>query len=77
MYGGHENDKKAREKKHMTFLEAAALAKEAKVARLWLTHYSPSIGRPEDYLEEVSEVFSESWAGKDGKTTTLIFDQSE
>ena len=77
MYGGHENDKKAREKKHMTFLEAAALAKEAKAARLWLTHYSPSIGRPEDYLEAVSEVFSESWAGKDGKTTTLIFDQSE
>ncbi len=77
MYGGHENDAKAREKKHMTFLEAAELAKQAKAAKLWLTHYSPSINHPEEYLEETARTFPNLWAGKDGKTTTLIFDQAE
>lgn len=77
MYGGHENDGKAREKKHMTFLEAAGLAKQAEVGELWLTHYSPSMNRPDEYLEETAQVFDRLWAGRDGKTTTLVFDQDE
>lgn len=40
MYGEKEKASKAREYKHMTFYEAAALAKEAKPGQLWLTHYS-------------------------------------
>ena len=35
--------KKAKEYKHMTFYEAAELAKEAQVKEMWLTHYSPSL----------------------------------
>ena len=38
----------------MTFLEAAGLAKQAEVGELWLTHYSPSMNRPDEYLEEIS-----------------------
>ncbi|MCQ5056477.1 MBL fold metallo-hydrolase, partial [Agathobaculum butyriciproducens] len=41
MYGEQEKAAKAVEYKHMTFYEAAALAKEAEVEEMWLTHYSP------------------------------------
>lgn len=43
MYGEQDKDDKARAYKHMTFKEAAQLAKEAQVAEMWLTHYSPSL----------------------------------
>lgn len=45
MYGEEGKEKKAREYKHMTFYEAAHLAKEADVKQMWLTHYSPSLVR--------------------------------
>ena len=77
MYGGHENDAKAKAKKHMTFLEAAGLARDANVHELWLTHYSPSMIRPEEYLEETSSVFSPLWVGRDGKTMTLTFEPDD
>lgn len=47
MYGEPDKQAKAKENKHMTFYEAAELAKRADVQRLWLTHYSPSLNRPE------------------------------
>ena len=43
------------EYKHMTFYEAAQLAKEAEVKEMWLTHYSPSLTRPEFFIEEVQK----------------------
>ena len=46
MYGEKDKQAKAVENKHMTFYEAARLAKEAGVSELWLTHYSPSLTRP-------------------------------
>ena len=57
MYGEKEKAAKAREYKHMTFYEAANLAKEAQPAQMWLTHYSPSLTRPEEYMEEVKQIF--------------------
>ncbi|MBO5199141.1 MAG: ribonuclease Z [Lachnospiraceae bacterium] len=77
MYGEKEKDSKAIEHKHMTFAEAARLAKEAQAAELWLTHYSPSLTRPEEYLGEVRKIFSNTKAGKDGKSLTLDFDKNE
>jgi ribonuclease Z len=43
MYGEEGKEAKAREYKHMTFCEAARLAKEAQPKQMWLTHYSPSL----------------------------------
>ena len=77
MYGGHENDAKAREKKHMTFLEAAELAKEAQPKQMWLTHYSPSIAKPDPYLDETRAVFPETHLGRDGKELDLLFEEEE
>ena len=50
MYGEPGKEEKAVEYKHMTFKEAANLAKEAEVQELWLTHYSPSLSYPEEYM---------------------------
>ena len=70
-----EKKAKAREYKHMTFYEAAHLAKEAGVKQLWLTHYSPSLTRPEEFMKDVRKIFPESYAGKDGKSVDLLFDE--
>ena len=75
MYGEPEKKAKAVEYKHMTFYEAAEMAKKACVREMWLTHYSPSLVRPEPYMEEVRKIFAAASAGKDGKSTTLLFEE--
>lgn len=77
MYGEKDKQANANENKHMTFYEAAKLAKEANVAELWLTHYSPSLVRPEEYMKETKAIFRQAKAGKDGKSVTLEFDKNE
>ena len=57
MYGEKGKEAKAKEYKHMTFYEAAKLAKAAEVKEMWLTHYSPSLTRPEEYMDEVRKIF--------------------
>ena len=74
MYGEKERQAKAVEYKHMTFYEAASLAKEAQVREMWLTHYSPSLTRPEEYMGEVRRIFPAAKAGKDGMTAELSFE---
>lgn len=73
MYGEKEKEQKARDHKHMTFLEAAEMARRAEPKELWLTHYSPSLVRPEDYMQEVRMVFPNTIPGKDGMTKELVF----
>ena len=65
---------KAKQYKHMTFYEAAELAKRAKVSEMWLTHYSPSLVRAEDYMPKVRETFPNAFLGKDGKSVELLFE---
>ncbi len=74
MYGEKDKQKKAKEYKHMTFYEAAQLAKDAGVGELWLTHYSPSLNRPEEYMDEVREIFPRAIAAKDRRTVELVFE---
>lgn len=76
MYGEKEKAAKAVENKHMTFYEAAKLAKEAEVKEMWLTHYSPSLTRAEEYMDEVRSIFTNSKAGKDGMTMELVFPEN-
>ncbi|MCD8104541.1 MAG: ribonuclease Z [Lachnospiraceae bacterium] len=73
MYGEPDKAKKAIEHRHMTFAEAARLAHRAQPKELWLTHYSPSLVRPEDYMEQVRKIFPNSYPGKDGKSVELDF----
>ena len=73
MYGEKDKQKKAKEYKHMTFYEAAQIAKDADVAEMWLTHYSPSLTKPEEYMDELRAIFPRTVAAKDGRTMELVF----
>lgn len=77
MYGEKDKGAKAVEYKHMTFYEAANLAKEAGVKEMWLTHYSPSLTRPEEYMDDVRAIFKAAKAGKDGMSVDLSFPENE
>ena len=77
MYGEREKLEKAREHKHMTFYEAANLAREANPARMWLTHYSPSLIYPENYMPAVRKIFPGAWAARDGESLELRFEEEE
>ena len=74
MYGEKEKIAKAREYKHMTFYEAAQLAKDAQVKEMWLTHYSPSLTRAEEYMDDVRKIFPAVKAGKDKMSAELNFE---
>ena len=74
MYGEPEKKSKAKEYKHMTFYEAASIAAEAGPKEMWLTHYSPSLTRPEEYMDEVKRIFPHACAAKDGQTAELDFE---
>ena len=73
MYGEPEKLKKAREHKHMTMYEAAELARQAQPKELWLTHYSPSLNYPEEYMDAVRKIFPAAKAARDGWTLELGF----
>ena len=77
MYGEPDKLDKARENKHMTMYEAARIAKAAQVPELWLTHYSPSLMHPEEYLKDVKKIFPKTVAAKDGRTVELNFEADE
>lgn len=77
MYGEPEKKAKAKEYKHMTFYEAAQMAKDAEVKEMWLTHYSPSLMRPEEYMKDVKAIFPNSYAAKDGRSVELGFPEDD
>ena len=73
MYAEKEKEAKAKQYKHMTFYEAARLAKQAEAGELWLTHFSPSLVKAEQYMGEVRKIFPQASLGKDGRTVELDF----
>nr|MBQ8253155.1 ribonuclease Z [Lachnospiraceae bacterium] len=75
MYGEEDKQQKAKEHKHMTFYEAAHIAKSAGVRQMWLTHYSPSLPWPDQYLPQVRKIFEPSLTAKDGQTIELDFEE--
>lgn len=75
MYGENDKESKAKEYKHMTFFEAAQLAKQAEVKEMWLTHYSPSLVRPQDFVDRIKKIFPNVIAAQDGRTVELKFEE--
>lgn len=76
MYAEKEKEAKARQYKHMTFYEAASLAKSAGARAMWLTHFSPSLTKAESYMDEVRKIFPEASLGKDGRSIELEFEEN-
>ena len=77
MYGDPEKQEDAVQKRHMTFYEAAELGAKAQPQRMWLTHYSPSLIRPDEYMEETRKIFDRVEAGKDQMSIDLKFEDEE
>ena len=72
-FGDDADQLRALERKHMTFREAAELASAANASRLVLTHFSPSVTRPEDYASNALDVFANTTIGSDHLSVTLRF----
>lgn len=74
-YGEFEQAPHAMERgRHMTFAQAAEVAKRAGVKRLWLAHFSKMLLKPKDYLPNATSIFEDAVCGKDGMSITLRFE---
>lgn len=76
MFGEPEKIGRAKETHHMLMQEAAQIAREAEARKLWLTHFSPANPEPENFLEELKEIFPETVIGADGLYTELRFTET-
>ncbi|MBO5302972.1 MAG: ribonuclease Z [Lachnospiraceae bacterium] len=75
MYAEKEKIAKAKQYKHMTFYEAAEIAKAAAVKELWLTHFSPSLVHGENYMPQVKKIFEQTSLGFDGRIVELDYEE--
>ncbi len=75
MYNDPEKEENARKYRHMMMTDAAAIARDAGVTELWLTHYSPSIVKPWIDSDNVKEIFPDTVFSKDGQTAELKFNE--
>ncbi|MCR4841394.1 MAG: ribonuclease Z [Lachnospiraceae bacterium] len=75
MYGEPGSEEKARAHRHMTYAEAATIAKNAGAREMWLTHFSPSLVRPKEYAQTAKSIFPNTVIPKDGFKKTLRFEE--
>ncbi len=71
IYGENEKIEKAISHKHMIFSEAATIAKDGLVDELWLTHFSPALQEPSDFLSNATDIFTNTIVGEDRMTKTI------
>ncbi|MCL2216066.1 MAG: ribonuclease Z [Defluviitaleaceae bacterium] len=74
LYGDPDKQEKAAAHKHMSFQEAAKIAKSAQAKELWLTHFSPAMPDPQNYLSNATAIFPRTKIGKDRMVKTLRFE---
>lgn len=74
-YGDNAQAQMAAEYGHMTFAQAAEVARRADARRLWLAHYSQMVEDPGKYLPNATAVFENTLCGEDGMSLTLRFDE--
>ncbi len=73
-YGDPNLRERARSRGHMVFDQAAEIARDSGARRLILTHFSPSMMEPEEYVHFAQNVFPASEIGRQHETITLAFD---
>ena len=73
-YGENEQAELAVDHGHMNFAQAASIAAQAKVKRLWLAHYSQMIEDPAAYLPNAAAFFPDAVCGEDGMRLSLRFE---
>jgi len=74
IYGEEGKQPGAAQKKHMVFSEAAQIARISGSRELWLTHFSPALKEPEEFIKNARRVFSNTEAGRDGMKKSLGFE---
>lgn len=74
LYGEEEKIESAIQKKHMIFSEAAKLAKMGCAKELWLTHFSPALTEPENFIENATNIFENTIVGKDKMMQTFYYE---
>ncbi|MBC6695983.1 ribonuclease Z [Terrisporobacter mayombei] len=74
MYGDDMDISKAMKNKHMTFTEAANLARLGQVKKLLLTHFSPSLENPHEYLGNATRIFENTIIGEDRLSLSLNYE---
>ncbi len=77
MYGDDMDISKAVKNKHMTFRESATLAKRGGVKKLLLTHFSPSLTDPEEFIENASSVFANTIIGENRLELVLSYPEEK
>jgi ribonuclease Z len=76
-YGDDLDKEKAIKNKHMTFREAAILAKGSSVKTMVLTHFGTAMDEPKEYLSNAKEVFENTIIGEDRMTFELKFEEEK
>lgn len=74
MYGDDMDISKAVKNKHMTFTEAANLARLGNVKSLLLTHFSPSLENPNEFLGNATRIFPNTIIGYDRLSLSLNYE---
>jgi ribonuclease Z len=72
-YGDDADQPRAVERKHMTFREAAELARSSGVQQLVLSHFGPALTEPWAFAHNALEVFPNTIVGRDHLTLSLRF----
>jgi ribonuclease Z len=73
-FGDDADIAKAVSRGHMTFREAATLARDAGAGHLWLTHFSAALEDPKAFVQYAADVKPEVTVGYAGLSATLAFD---
>lgn len=74
MYGDTDCWDKAKGYTHMMMQEAAQICRAAQPKEAWLTHFSPSMMKPMQYLEGLQKIYPSIYIPKDGWMKELRFD---
>ena len=73
MFAEDTDEDRAQERGHMTFRQAASIARDANAGEIWLTHFSPMVEKPEDYLAQTRSVFPNAFIGRRGLCKVVPF----
>ncbi len=74
LYADDTKIDKAKSYMHMTFTESSNIAKNGNVKELWLTHFSPSLTKPEEHLSVATDIFENTKVGYDRISKTIYFE---
>ncbi len=75
-YGEDVDIDKAIKNKHMTFSEGAKLARKGNVKKLLLTHFSPAMLEPKEFLYNANSIFENTIIGEDRMIMSLKFEDT-